>query len=212
MANYQSIMEDIGKKAIDFAKRIAGESYVNNVFPSKMSFMNEVGEAINNNAKINARLHADAINKQMPGDIQDFAQTLKELGHDINIDGDKAKQIARVMHGSDYSEQAFEKLNKELQKEGIDESNASNLTNFIRQQSENILAEQLDVSSIPVSQKIPTYIQTYLSNPDKKVKTQRIATMATSVAGISVGGRYLSGGTLTTDKYGQKDIAGIPFL
>ena len=205
-------MEDIGKGAKDFAKRIAGESYINNVFPNRMSFMDEVGEAINNNAKLNARLHADEISKQIPSDIQKFTQILKETGSDINIDGDKAKKIARVMHGSDYSEEAFEKLNQALQKEGIDEENASKLTNFIKQQSEDILSKQLDVSSVPMSQKIPTYIQTYLSNPDKKVKTQRIATMATSVAGVSVGGRYLSGGTLTTDKYGQKDIAGIPFL
>lgn len=52
----------------------------------------------------------------------------------------------------------------------------------------------------------------YFSHPDKKVKNTRIATAAAAYAGVAVGGRYLSGGTLTSDNYGQRDIAGIPFV
>lgn len=212
MANYSSVMSDIGKSAKEFAERIAGSEYIKNVFPAKVNFMDEVGNTINNNAKIKARLHASEINKQIPGDIEDIAQTLKEMGTDINIDGDKAKEIARVMHGSDYSEKSFEKLNQKLQKEGIDKDMANQIVDSIKENAQNILSEQLTVEDIGTMQKIPTYIQTYLSNPDKKVKTQRIATIAGAYAGATVGGRYLSGGTLTADSYGRKDIAGVPFL
>ena len=52
----------------------------------------------------------------------------------------------------------------------------------------------------------------YFSHPDKKIKNTRIATAVGAYAGVAVGGRYLSGGTLTTDNYGKKDIAGVPFL
>lgn len=52
----------------------------------------------------------------------------------------------------------------------------------------------------------------YFSHPDKKVRDTRIATAAAAYAGVTIGGRYLSGGTLTSDNYGRKDIAGVPFL
>ena len=56
------------------------------------------------------------------------------------------------------------------------------------------------------------YPQAYFKNPDKKVRNTRIGTAVGAYAALSVGGRYLQGGTLTTDQYGRKDIAGIPFL
>ena len=44
------------------------------------------------------------------------------------------------------------------------------------------------------------------------MKLKNIKVLAVSLVALSVGGRYLQGGTLTTDQYGRKDIAGIPFL
>lgn len=52
----------------------------------------------------------------------------------------------------------------------------------------------------------------YFNPEDAKVKSTRIKTAVAAYAGIAIGGRYLSGGTLTTDNYGRKDIAGVPFL
>ena len=46
----------------------------------------------------------------------------------------------------------------------------------------------------------------YYGNPDKKIRNTRIATTAGAYVGAAVGGRYLAGGTLTTDSYGRKDI------
>lgn len=54
--------------------------------------------------------------------------------------------------------------------------------------------------------------QAYFSHPDKKIKNTRIQTAVAAYAGLTVGSRYLSGGTLTTDQYGRGDIAGVPFL
>ena len=49
-------------------------------------------------------------------------------------------------------------------------------------------------------------------NINKSARKARIATAAGAYVGINVGGRYLQGGTLTRDDYGQRDIAGIPFV
>lgn len=56
------------------------------------------------------------------------------------------------------------------------------------------------------------YPKAYFTNPDKEIQKTRAITAGVAYAGIAVGGRYLSGGTLTTDSYGRKDIAGIPLL
>ena len=60
--------------------------------------------------------------------------------------------------------------------------------------------------------KMIVYPKTYYWNPDKTIRNTRIAATIGTASALAVGGRYLSGGTLTTDRYGQKDIAGIPFI
>lgn len=52
----------------------------------------------------------------------------------------------------------------------------------------------------------------YFDVTDPAKKKARITTAAVGYAGVAVGGRYLSGGTLTRDNYGQRDIAGVPFI
>lgn len=214
MAIYDELMSNIGKGAKDIATKIAGNNYAETIFPTKAAFADELGNAINKNTKLNIKLHSNELNEQIPSDIEDFANTLKELGEEINIDGDKAKKIARVMHGTDYSEKSFQKLSQALQKEGFSEEMANRFTNMAKQNADNVLSKEIDFDNdnISIFKKAPVYAQTYFSNPDKKIKNTRIATAAATYAGVTIGGRYLSGGTLTSDNYGQKDIAGIPFL
>lgn len=52
----------------------------------------------------------------------------------------------------------------------------------------------------------------YFTNPDKAIRKTRIATAAGAYGALTVGRRYMSGGTLTTDQYGRHDIAGVPFI
>lgn len=44
------------------------------------------------------------------------------------------------------------------------------------------------------------------------VRSSRIKGAIGAYAGVTLGGRFISGGSLTKDKYGQNDIAGIPFV
>lgn len=61
-------------------------------------------------------------------------------------------------------------------------------------------------------EKYSHYPKAYFTNPDKDIRNTRIGTAVGGYAALTVGGRYLSGGTLTTDNYGRGDIAGVPFL
>jgi hypothetical protein len=60
------------------------------------------------------------------------------------------------------------------------------------------------------NQNIVEKMQTYFSNPqygDKRLTTAGIGTAA-----LLVGGRYASGGDLTHDADGRRDIVGVPFI
>jgi hypothetical protein len=47
---------------------------------------------------------------------------------------------------------------------------------------------------------------------DKKYGATRIKTAIGVYAGANIGGRMLSGGSITTNSQGERDIAGIPFI
>lgn len=55
-------------------------------------------------------------------------------------------------------------------------------------------------------------VPAYFLDKDKKTVATRIGTTVAGIGTVNIAGRYLSGGTLTTDRYGRKDIAGIPFV
>lgn len=52
----------------------------------------------------------------------------------------------------------------------------------------------------------------YFNPADPKVRSDRIKAAVGGYAGVAIGGRVLQGGTLTTNEYGERDIAGIPFV
>lgn len=52
----------------------------------------------------------------------------------------------------------------------------------------------------------------YFHPQSKKVLRDRVAAAAGIYAGVNIGGRVIQGGSITRDEYGQKDIAGIPFV
>lgn len=51
----------------------------------------------------------------------------------------------------------------------------------------------------------------YTNGSNRELATKAAATAGVYAAG-AIGGRYLSGGTLTTNNQGESDIAGIPFI
>jgi hypothetical protein len=52
----------------------------------------------------------------------------------------------------------------------------------------------------------------YFHPQSKRVAADRLLLAGGIYAGLNVGGRVIQGGSLTRDEYGNKDIAGIPFV
>jgi hypothetical protein len=212
MASFNDFMSGMGKGIDEIAAEIAGSNYYKNIIPGKERLMKETNEFINNNAKVKARVKASEINDELPGSIERTAAFLNQLGEDVNINKEQATEIARVMHGTDYSDSSFEKLSEALQGSGISEENASKIVNSVKVTTNKILEKDASIKNASMLQKPATYVQAYFSNPNEKIKNQRIATAVGAYAGLTLGGRFLSGGTITTDSYGRKDIAGVPFV
>lgn len=63
----------------------------------------------------------------------------------------------------------------------------------------------------PIKSKI-LYPEAYFTNPDKSIAATRRNVAVGGVAAAGIGGRFLSGGTLTEDSYGRKNIVGVPFI
>lgn len=175
------------------------------IIPDKDNFYKEVTDMINNDDKLKASLKSEDIEKTIIDAIK--------MNQFQDISEDTAKQIAQVRKGA-VTDEAFGNINKALQENGLDEKQAEQLTNFMKKKTKKIINEPIDrekaVNSI--DKKLTMYPKAYYTNPDKKIRNTRIAATAGAVSAVAVGGRYLSGGTLTRDQYGQQDIAGIPFI
>lgn len=203
MASYEKMISDLGKSAMDFAKEFAKGNYARSIFPGKNELKQELDQTIANNAKI--------YNSLLNDKVQNAAKSVLQSDRTANISEDDIKHIASRIHAGTY-EKDLEKLKGDIAKHS---KNADMIIDDIKNEAKSIMGEGVSPDAIKTMNpgvKAMKYTQAYFSNPDKKITQNRIATAAAAYVGVSVGGRYLSGGNLTSDSYGKKDIAGIPFI
>lgn len=202
MASFNQMMNIVSKGASEIANEIASSSTFKAIIPGKAGFAEEVTTFINSNNKVKVKLQADKIEKKI-------ATTLQKSK--FNIDEDIAQKAAQSARGSSIDD-IFANVSQSLQENGIEKEQAEKAAQFAKKNAQKVLDDTIDEETLKIIDRIGIYPQAYFSNPNKKIRNTRIATAAGTYAGIAIGGRYLSGGTLTTDSYGQKDIAGVPFI
>ena len=206
-------MMSLGKTIDELAAEIASSKYFKTIFPGKKEIIQEFNETLNKNQKLKISLKDNEIHDIIQNEIKSTASFLKSNGlSDVDLDEKSIDKLANSMRNTDYSDESFNKLNEALKEKGF-EDNAINVTmDEIKKRTSEILSQDITTKDIPDVHKPMYYTKAYFSNPDKSIKNTRINTAIGAYAAINVGGRYLSGGTLTRDEYGRKDIAGIPFL
>lgn len=181
------------------------------IIPGKDNFYKEVTNMINNDDKLKASLKSQDVEKTIATKIKEYANGAK-----IDISDETAQKIAHAGNGV-VTDEAFENINKALQENGLAKEKTDKLTSKLQKYAQDVMDKPIDREKAINSngKKMIVYSKTYYSNPDKTIRNTRIAATAGAVgtaSALAVGGRYLSGGTLTRDQYGQKDIAGIPFI
>lgn len=213
MAGFNDMFAKGAKGIGDIAGQISSSQFFKNVIPTREGFGQELASYINSNQKIKVSY----IQSDLAGAIGRAAERpLAKAG--LSPEENKAviEQLSNALKGTDYSEKDLDALADIMSKHNISgaafetfKKDASNKIQSVLNSKhvENITPEIIEGIYHP-----KTYAATYFNNPDQTIKRQRIAAIAGTYAGVAVGARALSGGNLTHDEYGQRDIAGIPFI
>lgn len=204
MASYANMMkelmegtaQDMKKAARNIAKKPAVKQYFDSIYPGKTNLINELNQTIANDPKMSAKWMDERVQKRV-------SDTLEDL-----VPKDKIEELSQTVHSATYSDD-IDELAKSI---GQYTDKADIASKIMKDEAKEVIDNGLDNIKPGLYDKITKYPQAYFKNTDKKVRNARIGTAIGAYAGLTVGGRYLQGGTLTTDQYGRKDIAGIPFL
>lgn len=203
MSSYASMMkelmgtaQDIQQTAKKIAKKPAIKQYFDSIYPGKTNLINELNQTITNDPKMSAKWMDERVQKRV-------SDTLEDL-----VPKDKIEELSQTVHSATYSDD-IDELAKSI---GQYTDKADIASKIMKDEAKEVIDNGLDNIKPGLYDKITKYPQAYFKNPDKKVRNARIGTAIGAYTALSVGGRYLQGGTLTTDQYGRKDIAGIPFL
>ena len=183
----------VGETIEDITSSITNSKWAKSIIPT----VQELNQAIAHDPKMSAKWMDERVQK-------DISKRLKNF----NIPEDEAKKLSETIFSNTY-EKDIEALSENINQYVNDTDKAIKV---LKTKTRKVIDEGLDTVTPGLYDKITKYPQAYFKNPDKKVRNARIGTAIGAYTALSVGGRYLQGGTLTTDQYGRKDIAGIPFL
>lgn len=197
MATYGDMLDNLKKNFTDIAKEVSSGEFGKKIYPGQQELAQELNNTIAGNLKLSKSLLDDKVQTSVRG-------TLEAMGlSDID-------SMVHKIHASTYEKDIdglADTLAKYSDKSGI-------AINMMKSEAKDIVNNGMQTGNLNLNffDKAKKYPLAYFSNPDKNIRNTRIATAAGLYAGLAVGGRYLSGGTLTNDSYGRKDIAGIPFI
>ena len=142
------------------------------------------------------------INDALQGGLDDGAYSAEAMN--------KAKDIIKNINSSNQ-DQIFGQLEGALSKNGFEyvkEDITKALSSQAAQDSGTIDLKEM-MGKVNYYANIP---KAYFNPADPKVRSDRIKAAVGGYAGVAVGARVLQGGSITRDEYGQRDIAGIPFV
>lgn len=178
------------------------------IIPGKKQLTEEVATRMSGKTIIDSAGIKDDIDNKLLKDYIDAG---------INISDDVSNAF-KTFEKSKLDDNAIQELEKALRKDktfsdlDIVDETIDGIKSYARKHksSKNVTTD--DVQNLKWYQKAKEYTSAYYLSPDKKTRNTRIAATVGTASALAVGGRYLSGGTLTRDQYGQKNIAGIPFI
>lgn len=182
----------------EVASEIASSALSSNLVKNITPTTDELNKTIANNVKLSSSLHN-----------QNIRSNLATMFQGLNVPEEEAVKMAKNINVKNYNE-TLNSLGDNISQ--YTDKPVEKILERAKNITEEEISKSIDPDIISKKDKILKYPIAYYSNPDTKIKHTRFAATAGAYAGLAIGGRYLSGGTLTTDSYGRKDIAGIPFI
>lgn len=151
---------------------------------------------------------AETISKNSKLGLDSYSMQREILDHVENRLGEEAAETVAKGFKPGISDpvKAVEKM---VKSGSLDEKQAQMVQDVIKDAADK---HKMTPEDMNILQKAANYPRAYFGVADKSTRNTRIATAAGAYATVAVGGRVLSGGSLTKDEYGRNDIAGIPFI
>lgn len=210
--NYTSMMGSIKKTIGEVAHDIASSQFRYDVLPGKQPFLREVYERVEKtqdsttglqkvkNYLINTMASATG-DPDYTGGIGMMLRSEKDIDHVVEsqLQVLKNRKINSNILNDDTLSAVKQKMH-DAYAEGMRLAQAS-------PRSGASVFEELSTVD-----KAGQIVQTYFKNPDERVRSNRILGTVGAYGAVSVGGRLMSGGTLSVDRYGRENLAGIPFI
>lgn len=192
----------------NIAEAVCGAEYWRKIAPGMEQLQKEVGEHMARNGMAAKSYTEDAIREASDKIARGIYSAQSK---DINTQefkdfiGDISKKISSGSSIDDILEEHKAAFGgRDITK--FKESVAKSLGNQVESSPEQTY------KNANVLEKLVETPKAYFTNPDKDIRKARIIGTGVMYAGAAVGSRYLTGGTLTRDSYGRKDIAGVPFV
>ena len=190
----------IGETIEDIASSISNSKWAKSIIPT----MDELNQTMTKNISSSKKF----LDEQAQLGVK---KALQSIG---GLSVEESETISKNISSKNLDE-SVENLRDTLSKSIPSNRNIDKVLNGVKASAKEQI-DNPDISDVLENmnnfEKYSHYPKAYFTNPNKNIRNTRIGTAVGAYAALSVGGRYLRGGTLTTDQYGRKDIAGIPFL
>lgn len=184
--------------AMDVAESIAKSDYGQKVIPQ--NFSQELGEAFRTSGYFKSLQAQEGVNSVLSDYISDVAERDKLTR---NINGNKLDESL---------ERIREPLKSKLSEEVDVDDALARMRKAAQNEMDSNTTAQEAYNRMHTVDRVTYAPGAYFSHPDSKTRHARMIAAAASAETVAITGRYLSGGTLTRDSYGRKDIAGIPLI
>ena len=191
----------MGETIEDIASSVANSKWAKSIIPT----INELNQTMAKNISSSKKF----LDKQAQ---LGATQALERIG---GLSKEEAETISKSISSKNINE-SIDELKDEITEYISDNRDIDKIISGMKKKATDNINKEPNLEQImdgmKKNEKYLHYPKAYFTNPDKTIRNTRIGTAIGAYAALSVGRRYLQGGTLTTDEYGRKDIAGIPFL
>lgn len=210
--NYTSMMGSIRKTIGEVAHDIASSQFRYDVLPGKQQLLQEAQERV-------------AKTQDVTTGLQKARNYLINAMASATGDPDYTGGIGMMLRSEKDIDSIVDAQLQVLKNRKIDSTILNdNTVSVVKQKMHDAYAEGMRIaqtsprSGVSVFEELSTVdkagqlVQTYFKNPDERVRSNRILGAVGAYGAVSVGGRLMSGGTLSVDRYGRENLAGIPFI
>ncbi len=210
--NYSSLLKSLNKNISQVAHDISHSQFLKDIKPEKGQILKETQARLEQNQ--GALRGIDSVTTALTS-IMRTELGNPNYGYTIKSSLRSEKDINKVVEA-----QLQVLKNRKIDSEILNDKTINQVKRKMHQNYQEglRLAQANPMSGYQLYNKMDTVdkagqlMQTYFTNSDNQIRQNRYLGTIGGYGAATLGYRILSGGTLSRDRYGRSDIAGVPFV